>query len=119
MALWYTGIPHDTATLANKTRDIERIKKISEIARMGGLNKNIHILSLAVFLTYQEQLKDGMQEVPYLNSKGILAAKYCGSGHGGYVLYIFETQEDRDNHVKEDKNFISIEPYCRLFGEEK
>ena len=117
MALWYTGIQHDTATLSEKTRDFERIKMISEIARMGVLNKNIHILALAVSLTYQEQLKEGMAEVPYLDSKGVLAAKYCGSGHGGYILYLFESQKERDTKVKEDNRFISIEPYCRLFGQ--
>lgn len=117
MALWNTHIPHDTATLSQKTRDIERIKEISKIARIGVLNKDVHILALATKLTYQEQLKEGMNEVPFLNETGVLGAKYCGSGHGGYVLYIFETEEIRKEMMKKSNDFVAIEPYCRLFGE--
>ncbi len=117
MALWDTHVPHDTQTLSQKTRDIERIKEISKIARIGVLNKDIHILSLATSLTYQEQLKEGMKEIPFLGTDGILGAKYCGSGHGGYILYIFETEEARQKIITTDAHFIAIEPYCRLFGD--
>ena len=117
MALWDTHIPHDTETLSQKTRDIERIKEISKIARIGVLNKDTQILALAAKLTYQEQLKEGMKEVPFLNEEGVLAAKYCGSCHGGYVLYIFETKKQRQEIITKHKDFIAIEPYCRLFGQ--
>ena len=38
------------------------------------------------------------------------------SGHGGYTLYLFETSADKDRVVQNEKDFLSIEPYCRLFG---
>ncbi|MBP5534340.1 MAG: adenylyltransferase/cytidyltransferase family protein [Alphaproteobacteria bacterium] len=117
MAIWDTNIPHDTQSLSQKERDIEKIKEISRIARIGVLNKDVHILSLAANLTYQEQLKEGMQEVPFLNEDGVLGAKYCGSGHGGYVLYTFETEQQRTKIISKHKGFIPIEPYCRLFGQ--
>ena len=117
MALWDTHIPHDTQTLSQRTRDIERIKEISKIARIGVLNEDVRILSLAIKLTYEEQLKEGMKEVPLLNEPGVIGAKYCGSGHGGYVLYIFETEEARARLVDIFGNtgFIAIEPYCKSF----
>lgn len=113
MALFDTHIPHDTGTISNKTRDIEKIKEISKIARKAVETKDIRLLSEAVALTYQEQLKESMQEIPYLDTKGILAGKYCGSGHGGYILYLFESQETRDMLIKNNPDFIAIEPYCR------
>ena len=117
MALYNTNHPHDTEILSKKDRDIPRIIEISKIARLGVLNQNIDILSLAVSLTYQEQLKEGMAELPYSNLKGLLGFKYCGSGHGGYGLYIFGTKEERDLCIRQNNQFLPIEPYCRLFGE--
>lgn len=115
LALFDTNIPHDTQKLVDKSRDIEKIKEISQIARIGVINQNIAMLSQAVSLTYQEQLKEGMNPLPHQDLKGLLATKYCGSGHGGYALYIFETLEDRTQALNNHKDFIAVEPYCRLF----
>ena len=59
-----------------------------------------------------------MKESPFLNEAGVIGAKYCGSGHGGYILYIFETPEYREQLLKKNSDFIAIEPYCRLFGDQ-
>ena len=116
MALFNTNIPHDTAVLSDKDRDIERIKEISKIARSGVLNCNIKELAKSVQLTYEMQLKEGMKPLSNQDLQGFLGCKYCGSGHGGYVLYLFETVADRDKVVQTHKDFLSIEPYCRLFS---
>lgn len=116
MALFDTHVPHDTAVLAQKTRDIERIKDVSKIARLGVANCHIQVLALAVSLTYKMQLEEEMKPLPHQDLKGLLGCKYCGSGHGGYALYLFENQDNRDRAVNENKDFMAVEPYCRLFS---
>ncbi len=116
MALYNTNIPHDTALLSEKQRDIERIKEASKIARTGVKENDIKTVAQAVRLTYELQLKEGMAPLPHQDLQGFLGCKYCGSGHGGYALYLFETPADRDKAVQHEKDFLSIEPYCRLFN---
>ncbi len=116
MALYNTNIPHDTALLSEKPRDIEHIKEASKIARKGVKESDIQTLAQAIRLTYKMQLEEGMAPLPYQDLQGLLGFKYCGSGHGGYALYLFETSAHRDKAVQGEKDFLSIEPYCRLFS---
>jgi len=115
MALFDTHKAHDTGTLSQKVRDFDRIKQISHIARTAVLHQDVHILGLSVSLTYQEQLKEGMHILPKIPTS--IGMKYCGSGHGGYALYLFENREKRNQIIAKHPDFMAIEPYCRLFGE--
>lgn len=44
---------------------------------------------------------------------GATAYKYCGGGHGGYALYLFRSQIERDFVIKGNPCFHAIEPYCK------
>lgn len=67
------------------------------------LRADLKVLSSAVELSYEIQLEEGMQELP---NTGELSKKYCGGGHGGYALYMFE------NPI-EDERLIKIQPYMK------
>ncbi len=43
---------------------------------------------------------------------GVLSAACGGGGHGGYALYIFETQVQRDTAVEQNEDLRPVEPYC-------
>ena len=47
------------------------------------------------------------------------AMKYCGGGHGGYALYLFETPEAREAALESCLDLYPIEPYCRTFGKDE
>jgi len=42
-----------------------------------------------------------------------LAWKYCGGGYGGYALYLFASESDRNEWVTSDSNRRAIEPFCK------
>ena len=37
--------------------------------------------------------------------------KYCGGGYGGYSMYIFYNNKDRDKFVSSTPSSLKIEPY--------
>lgn len=111
MALYHTGVSHDTPGLADQPRDFERIVHSSVIARDAVIERDLQKLAAAVDLYYTAQLEEGMEPLP---KKGnALAKKYCGGGFGGYALYLYPSREDRDQAVKFGLNMSPIEPYCR------
>jgi cytidyltransferase-like protein len=112
MALYWTGTPHTTSDLVNLERDYTSISSASRIARFAVLNSDITALCNAVNMSYKAQLKEGMIELPAFD--GALAKKYCGSGHGGYALYIFGSRDARDNAVSNNDAITPIEPYISL-----
>jgi hypothetical protein len=50
-----------------------------------------------------------MKTIP---SFGETAKKYCGGGWGGYALYLFENEVDRNQFLSME-NTISIEPFLQ------
>jgi len=76
------------------------------------LLENIRLLADGISTYYEVQLKEGMDELPTI--PGALAHKYCGGGHGGYALYLFGEETDRDQAVQDYKNVRPIEPFCRV-----
>lgn len=111
MALYWTGKAHDTPSLANLTRDMDRIEESGRIARQGVLAADIYALSEGIRHYYQGQLNEGMDSLP--TCPGAIAWKYCGGGHGGYGLYLFEDAGARDRAVASSPGMLAIEPYCR------
>lgn len=67
------------------------------------------MLCAAVELSYKAQRGEGMDS---LRDLGQVAMKYCGSGHGGYALYLFRTPMDRRD-ASAVENLIHVEPYSR------
>lgn len=108
MALWYSGKSHSTADILKMGRNYPAIAKASHKAAEAVRKANIIQLAEAVNQTHNVQLEEGMTVVP--SALHSLAYKYVGSGHGGYVLYLFATREDRDRFCT-TPNTMAIEPY--------
>lgn len=117
MAVFDTQIKHNTPGLAGVERNFSKIAKAARVARLGVLQQDITVLAVAVQLSYQLQLDEGMQPLPRIGSS--LAHKYCGGGHGGYVLYLYETEADRREALNLCPDLYPIEPYCRTFGKDE
>lgn len=117
MAVFDTCIRHDTPGIASMKRDLMKIAKAARVARLGVLQQDVTALSVAVQLSYAAQLEEGMKPLPEIGKA--LAHKYCGGGHGGYALYLFESREDRDEALRSCLDLYPIEPYCRTFGRDE
>jgi cytidyltransferase-like protein len=105
MAIHWTGLPHCTADLSHAERDYVKLAHAGRVAREGALNRDFARLCEGVSLNYQVQLAEGMAPLP---SFGERAVKYCGSGHGGYAVYLFDRRP-------ESPALTPIEPYMKAF----
>ncbi len=113
MALHYTDIrQHSTPDNVDNKRDYDMLEEAGRIAKMAVFHRNLRELADAVEISYQAQLKEGMQALP--KEPGTLSAKYSGGGWGGYALYLFESSTDRDNFVASATCNIAIEPYITI-----
>ena len=112
MAVMWTGKPHDTPGLADHPRDFDKIAESGRIAREGVLAANLEILAKGIGVYHEAQLAEGMDPLPEV--PGAIARKYCGGGHGGYALYLFDTQTARDKTLTRDAAFRAVEPYCSV-----
>jgi cytidyltransferase-like protein len=110
MALYWTGVHHNTDEIVKHGRDYDKISNASRVARDAVYKESIAILSQAISLSYDIQMTEGMKELPIIETS--IAKKYCGSGHGGYGLYLFSNEKLRNEAVQK-YNLISIEPYCK------
>lgn len=117
MAVYDTRVKHFTPGFAGYERSYERIAKAARIARLGVQQQDVAVLAVGVQMSYQLQLDEGMQPLPDIGCQ--LAHKYCGGGHGGYALYLYENQEARDAAVDACEDMYPVEPYCRTFGKDE
>jgi cytidyltransferase-like protein len=101
MALYWTGLTHDTPSNTDNERDYELIETAGDAGNIAVKMKSLPYLATAVELSYRTQLKEGMTPLPYM---GELAKKYCGGGWGGYALYLFDERP---------KGLLNIEPYMK------
>jgi hypothetical protein len=109
MALYWTGKHHDTAGLVRQPRDFELIVAAGAQAAKAALRYSLPGLQRAIQLSYKAQMAEGMSPLPKVRGA---AAKYCGSGWGGYALYLFNEPGLRD-HFLEEPGTLAIEPYLR------
>lgn len=117
MAIYDTRIKHNTPGLAGLQRNFRKIAKAARVARMGVLEQDVTVLAVGVQLSYQLQLEEGMAPLESIGAS--LAHKYCGGGHGGYALYLYESEEDRAAALASCPYLYPIEPYCRTFGKDE
>lgn len=117
MAVFDTRIKHNTPGLASLERNFAKIAKAARVARLGVLQQDITVLAVAVQLSYQLQLEEGMLPLERIGDS--LAHKYCGGGHGGYAVYLFETEEAREEALNTCPDLYPVEPYCRTFGKDE
>jgi hypothetical protein len=106
MGIYWTGEPHDTPSTALLKKDLEGIKEAGLVARDAVWSRDYGKLCQAVNMSYQLQLEEGMKP---LESKGEIAKKYCGGGFGGYALYMFRGEKERDMA----DGIVNVEPYVR------
>lgn len=111
MALYFTDIEHDTPGIADRDRNYELIYKAGIVAAEAVLNEDINKLAKAVQMSYKAQTGEGME--PLMEAEKCLARKYCGGGWGGYALYLFAAQKDRDKFIASHPQAKAIEPYTR------
>lgn len=111
MAIYDTCVSHNTPELTKLKHDFNKIVQASHIAREAIISQDILLLVNAVQLSYEEQLNEGMQPLEPIDRS--LASKYCGGGYGGYAVYLFLSNKDRESALQKNKNLYPIEPYCR------
>lgn len=117
MAVYDTRVKHYTPGFAGYERSFERIAKAARIARLGVQQQDVSVLAVGVQMSYHLQLEEGMQPLPDVGNQ--LAHKYCGGGHGGYALYLYENKELRDAAIDACEDMYPVEPYCRTFGKDE
>lgn len=111
MALYYTGLEHDTPGNVDQERDFDLIEKAGALAAKAVDANDLPLLAEAVRLSYEVQLGEGMEELP--EEAEALAKKYSGGGYGGYALYLFETTAKREAFVTKHPEARAIEPYLK------
>lgn len=117
MAVFDTRVKHDTPGLASLERNFHKIARAGRIARLGVQEQDIAVLAVAVQMSYQLQLDEGMSTLERVGDS--LAHKYCGGGYGGYALYLYETPEAREEALERCPDLYPVEPYCRTFGKDE
>lgn len=105
VALYFTGSCHDTPSMVNRVRDYDMIEEAGRLAAGAVREQNFSDLAKAVNLSYQAQILEGMARLPVCD--GACAQKYCGGGHGGYAMYLFDELYNRN------ETMIAVEPYIR------
>ena len=109
LAVLWTGAEHDTPGFADDQRDYEKIERSGHLARAGVLAGDLGKIAEGTRCYHEVQLEEGMQELPGVD--GALARKYCGGGHGGYALYLFEEEAKRDSAIAAMAEMRPVEPY--------
>ncbi len=117
MAIFDTRIKHNTPGLAGLERPFKKIAKAASVARLGIKEQDIAVLAIGVQMSYQLQLEEGQAPLPKIGD--CLAHKYCGGGHGGYAVYLYETPEAREAALESCEDLYPVEPFCRTFGKEE
>lgn len=113
MAIYWTGDPHDTPATAKLEKDLDAIETAGKKARDAVWASDYSMLCEAVNMSYKVQLGEGMNElVASPTGINVKAKKYLGGGFGGYVLFLFDSKEERDKIIEHD-GFRSVEPYIK------
>jgi hypothetical protein len=108
MALWWSGQPHNTTRLVDLPRDYARIELAGHQAATATAEGDFGRLCQAVQESYTAQLDEGMHPLECWDEA---AKKYCGSGWGGYALYLFIDRSQRDRFVADCADASPIEPF--------
>lgn len=111
LAILWTGGSHDTPGVVNNSRDYDRIAQSGRVARDGVIHGDFQLLAEAVSIYHKTQLAEGMEELPKIHEA--IAHKYCGGGHGGYALYLFNNRADRDSAISSRNDLRAVEPFCK------
>lgn len=108
IALLWTGEEHNTRDIRKLPRDYDLIIEASQKATQAVRERSLTGLAEAVSLSYRVQQIEGMASLP---ARREAAYKYCGSGWGGYAMYLFSSTLEREAFLTDHPNAVSIEPY--------
>ncbi|HRH26085.1 MAG TPA: adenylyltransferase/cytidyltransferase family protein [Candidatus Paceibacterota bacterium] len=112
MLIVWTGTSHVTPGLVDKKRDFKLIAKAGGLAKDAVYKKSLPGLARAINTSYKVQIGEGME--PLQNIVGSIAKKYLGGGHGGYSLYLFDSEKKREKAFKKiGEAAKKIEPYIK------
>jgi cytidyltransferase-like protein len=109
MAIYFTGSEHDTPARVDHARDYDLIEKAGAKAAAAVEANDIKQLGEAVRLSYQVQIKEGMEPLP--EAPESIGYKYCGGGFGGYAVYLFPDRQSRDSFASQHREAKAVEPY--------
>lgn len=109
MAIYWTGVTHDTPGMANGARDYDGIARASQTARDAVWRGDVAGIAEAVRQSYAVQRSEGMAALPE-GVPGALACKYCGGGFGGYAVFLFTDAAAREAACLR-QGFRPIEPF--------
>lgn len=112
MAIYWTGLQHDTPGVVDLPRDYDRIAQSARVAREGALHADIGKIAEGVTIYHSTQLDEGMDTLPDI--PGAIARKYCGGGYGGYALYLFAEPHQRTAAIETTEQLREIEPFIRI-----
>jgi mevalonate kinase len=110
MAIKWMGGKHSTPDLVDAKRDYQKIENAAGMASTAAVFEEVRHLGDAIKESHEAQMSEGMQEITA--PLKCIGQKYLGAGHGGYALFLFAKQHDRDAFVQQD-GAMAIEPYCR------
>lgn len=123
MALYWSGMPHDTPANVDRRRDYDAIMQASRLARDAVRHDDLGGLAAAVRASYAVQGQEQMTPLPGdpaatstfdFGADVPIAWKYCGGGFGGYALYLFAEPLSRDRVCAAlAATMRPIEPYLR------
>lgn len=120
MALYWTGNSHDTPSNVDIVRDYRKIIDLSVRSRRmieSRLHQDIHrAIAEIINGSYDIQIEEGMNA---LDDFGSIGKKYCGGGWGGYALYIFSTEGERNSFCDGNPEAMRIEPYMKRHGQDE
>lgn len=107
--IWTLDRNGTTGDLTARPRLYEAIQRAGLAAAKAVWAESLNLLAEAAWQTYGAQIAEGMPSLE--PADGHLARKYCGAGHGGYALYLFGRQADREAFVAGREGALAVEPY--------
>lgn len=109
LAIWNVGKTHNTPSLVNLDRNYQLIVSASRMAAHAIRLQDIKGLGIAMTTNHAAQIQEGDDP---LEPHGV-GFLMCGGGHGGYGVYLFKNQTQRDAFVVEHVEATAVEPYDR------
>jgi mevalonate kinase len=109
MALYWTGKRHSTLDISRRIRDLDKIASV--VRHPSKWTNPMEEVVRMVEASYECQRDEGMDAIKKV--KGMLASKYCGSGWGGYILYLFNSVDDTIWFCSSCDGAMAVEPYMR------
>ena len=110
MAIYFCHEEHNTPSIVDMKRNYNLICEAGQLACKAVKNENLNLLANAIKISYKVQLEEGMNHL--LDVDNCIAKKYCGGGWGGYALYIFSSNSDRERFVN-NNHAKPIEPFIK------